>query len=126
MDTDPIANVCSAKSEEEILREIRFFIARFFLANIEQPVQEDVMQSERLSELTLLLMAQMLQRGMKKKRTPVYNVMFYIEDLGGGVGKMHYSFETASGDMHQQLGLKVMGEKLEEAIGKWCEEVWGG
>lgn len=119
-------SVCSAKSEEEVLREITFFISRFFIVELENPTEEDARQATRLAKLVILLMAQMLERGMRQKREPVFNAMFYVEDLGGGVGKLNYAFESLGGQMFEDLNLGVMGKELEDAIGEWCKKTWGG
>jgi len=125
--TDQTASVCSAKkTEAEILREITFFISRFFTVEIEDPTEEDVRAATRLAELVLTLMAQMLNRGIREKQEPFFNVMLYVKDMGGGVGRVNYAFETQGGKMFEQLGLGVMSPLLEKAIGDWCTEVWGG
>jgi len=128
-DTEKTASVCSAKKKEtelQVLREIRFFISRFFTAELDNPTEMDAMQATRLAELTLLLMAQLLERGMRKRREPVFNVTIYVEDMGGGIGKLNYAFETQGGKMFKQLELGVMGEELENGIAEWCKKTWGG
>lgn len=122
MDVD----VFGAKTKEEILREITFFIGRFFIAEKENPTEEDLRIAQRLAELTLLMMAQMLERGVRQERQPVFNVMVYVRDLGRGVGELNYSFETIGGSLFEELQLGLMGKELETAIGDWCKKVWGG
>jgi len=124
--TEKIANACCAKNEAEILREITFFISRFFIAEIDEPTEEDVKVATRFAELVLTIMAQMLQRGIREKQDPFFNVMLYVKDMGGGIGQVNYAFETQGGNLFEQLGLGIMGKQLEDAIGNWCTEVWGG
>jgi len=119
-------NKIKESDESVILKEIVFFISRFFIAELDTPTEEDVKHSELLAKLTIRLMAQMLERGMRLKRDPVFNVMFYVKDLGSGVGELNYSFETIGGQLFEELKLGVMGEELEKAIGEWCKKVWGG
>jgi hypothetical protein len=124
--TDQTVDACCAKNEAEVLREIKFFIGRFFLTETEHPTEDDIKLAHRLAELTITMMAQMLNLSVRERQIPFFNAMFYVKDMGGGVGKVNYAFETQGGPMFEQLGLGVMGQKLEEAIGNWCEEVWGG
>ena len=137
VDTEKTASACSAKKEEnkeknkeddqlQVLNEITFFISRFFIGIKDNPTEMDAMQATRLSELVLLFMAQLLERGMRKKREPVFNVTIYVEDMGGGVGKLNYAFETQGGKMFKQLDLSLMGRELEEGIARWCKKTWGG
>lgn len=116
----------SDKNEAQILEEITFFISRFFVAELENPTEEDAKQASILAKLTLRLMAQMLERGMRKKQNPVFNVNIYVKDLGNGVGRMNYAFETIGGQLFEELRLGIMGEELEDGIKKWCEKTWGG
>ena len=124
--TDQTANACCAKNEAEVLREIRLFIGRFFLIEIDNPTEDDIKLAHRLAEFTITMMAQMLNLSVRERQTPFFNATFYVKDMGGGVGKVNYAFETQGGMLFEQLGLGIMGQKLEEAIGGWCKEVWGG
>ena len=67
-----------SEDEAQILKEITFFIGRFFLTEIKEPTVEDMAFAERLAKLTILLMAQMLERGIREREEPVFNAMFYV------------------------------------------------
>jgi len=117
--TGKIVDVCSVSSDEgKLLKEITFFISRFFIAEIEHPTEEDCRQADILAKLTIRLMAQMLERGVRKKQDPVFNVMIYVKDLGRGVGQLNYAFETIGGQLFDELNLGKMGLKFEESLEK--------
>ena len=123
--TGRIVSVCSAKTPEEILREIIVFIGNYFLVEHEAPTETELRMAESFAKLTLRLMMQMKELGMDKEASPIFAIICYMKDLGQGVHKMTYAPETVSGEPFVKFGLSILGREMDKAFKAWHLEAFG-
>ena len=123
--TGRIVSVCSAKTPEEILREIIVFIGNYFLVEHEAPTETELRMAESFAKLTLRLMMQMKELGMDKEASPIFAIICYMKDLGQGVHKMTYAPETISGEPFVKFGLSILGREMDKAFKAWHLEAFG-
>lgn len=113
------------KSDDEILQEIIYFIARFFLVEKGEPTLEEEMMAKNLSKLTLRYMSQLMDFGMRQNKTPIFGLNVYVKDLGAGVGEVDYSVGTIGGELFEILNLGDLARKLENSLKDWNNDNFG-
>lgn len=113
------------KNYEEAFEAMMAFVGNYFLIEKENPTVEDEEFARRLTKVTLRVMTQLMELGMRQGGEPVFNVTFYVKDHGQGFGEVRYAFETIGGQLFEIFKLGKLGLTLEEAIKKWYEETFG-
>jgi len=121
-----VREIDSLEAYKEVFEEMLQFVSRYFLIEKEKPTVEEEQFARRLTQLTLRMMSQWMELGMRKGGEPVFNVTCYVKDLSGGVGEMRYAFETVGGSLFEGLQLGNLALKIESAIKDWNLEVFGG
>lgn len=124
-DTEITADACCAKSAEEQIKEIIRFVSTFFLIENEDPTVDEIDQAKRLAKLTLLIMSQLMEVGMRQGKEPVFCVVNYIKQLSGGMIDFHYAFETIGGEVFEKFNLGLLAREIESAIISWNKKSFG-
>ena len=113
------------KNYEEAFEAMLVFVSNYFLIEKEKPTIEDEEFARRLTKVTLRIMTQLMELGMRKDGEPVFNITFYMKDHGGGYGEVRYAMETIGGQLFERFKLGKLGRDLEEGIKKWYESTFG-
>jgi len=113
------------KNYEEAFEAMMAFVSNYFLIEKENPTAEDEEFARRLTKLTLRVMTQLMELGMRKGGEPVFNMTLYVKDHGSGIGEVKYAFESIGGQLFEIFKLGSFGLAIEEGIKKWYKDTFG-